>query len=72
MSLHNEYVIKIKEQATRLQDAAATTAAVDEEQERLLICSAIIKCADISNVVCRQGILFYCPKPLTFFFFPNR
>ncbi|KAI8336114.1 hypothetical protein BC941DRAFT_56473 [Chlamydoabsidia padenii] len=49
MSLHNEYVTKIKEQAIRLQDKSITTK-VDEEQERLLICSAIIKCADISNV----------------------
>lgn len=50
MSLHNDYVSKIKEQATRLQNRSATTK-VDEEQERLLLCSAIIKCADISNVV---------------------
>ncbi|KAI8340806.1 hypothetical protein BC941DRAFT_418224 [Chlamydoabsidia padenii] len=49
MSLHNEYVMKIKEQATRLRSRSTSTK-VDEEQERLLICSAIIKCADISNV----------------------
>ncbi|CAO3599624.1 unnamed protein product [Absidia cylindrospora] len=49
MSLHNEYVQKIKEQARRLGDKSSP-AKVDEDQERLLICSAIIKCADISNV----------------------
>ncbi|CAO3595350.1 unnamed protein product [Absidia cylindrospora] len=49
MSLHNEYVMKIKEQSVRFQDQSSCSK-VDEEQERLLICSAIIKCADISNV----------------------
>lgn len=50
MALHSEYVEKIKAQAQRihkfneLDDAAC-------ESERLLLCSAIIKCADISNVV---------------------
>ncbi|ORZ07574.1 hypothetical protein BCR42DRAFT_150286 [Absidia repens] len=49
MSLHNEYVMKIKEQSVRFRDPSSCSK-VDEEQERLLICSAIIKCADISNV----------------------
>ncbi|KAI8082829.1 uncharacterized protein BX664DRAFT_339159 [Halteromyces radiatus] len=49
MSLHNDYVLKIQEQATRLLDRTPTSK-IDEEQERLLLCSAIIKCADISNV----------------------
>lgn len=49
MSLHLEYVTKIKEQATRVNSMDA----MDEQQkelERNLICSALIKCADISNV----------------------
>ncbi|KAG0181686.1 3',5'-cyclic-nucleotide phosphodiesterase [Apophysomyces sp. BC1021] len=48
MSLHSEYVSKIKDQATRFRHSS-----IDElncEEERLLLCSAIIKCADISNV----------------------
>ncbi|CAO3648729.1 unnamed protein product [Cunninghamella echinulata] len=49
MSLHNEYVMKINEQAARFRCRTKDTV-IDEEQERLIICSAIIKCADISNV----------------------
>ncbi|KAF7726650.1 3',5'-cyclic-nucleotide phosphodiesterase [Apophysomyces ossiformis] len=48
MSLHADYVAKIKDQALRLRNCS-----MDElncEEERLLLCSAIIKCADISNV----------------------
>ncbi|KAI8074002.1 hypothetical protein BC940DRAFT_78359 [Gongronella butleri] len=47
MSLHNDYVAKFKEQTFRLRNS---TSALDDDQERLLLCSAIIKCADISNV----------------------
>lgn len=46
MSLHGDYVCKIKEQATRF----STKTTQDEEKERILLCSALIKCADISNV----------------------
>jgi hypothetical protein len=50
MSMHDEYVEKIKEQAARvkegkidLNDKAAC------EKEKILLCGALIKCADISN-----------------------
>lgn len=46
MSLHNDYVSKIKEQANRFN----TNSHLDEQEERNLLCSALIKCADISNV----------------------
>ncbi|CAO3637512.1 unnamed protein product [Cunninghamella blakesleeana] len=49
MSLHNDYVMRINEQAARFRCRSKDTP-IDEEQERLIICSAIIKCADISNV----------------------
>ncbi|KAI8377478.1 uncharacterized protein BYT42DRAFT_345856 [Radiomyces spectabilis] len=51
MSLHNDYVCKIKDQAVRLREADLKTMdATARENERLLLCSALIKCADISNV----------------------
>ncbi|CDH50397.1 3-cyclic-nucleotide phosphodiesterase rega [Lichtheimia corymbifera JMRC:FSU:9682] len=49
MSLHNDYVSRIKEQAIRLKDVRSLDPAAQEE-ERILLCSALIKCADISNV----------------------
>lgn len=49
MSLHLEYVTKIKEQATRV-NSMDTMDEQQKELERNLICSALIKCADISNV----------------------
>lgn len=52
MSMHDEYVQKIKDQAERLNiqgidlsDKAAC------EEEKILLCGALIKCADISNCV---------------------
>lgn len=52
MGMHDEYVSKIKEQAERLRsngidfsDKAAC------EREKILLCGALIKCADISNCV---------------------
>ena len=52
MSMHDEYVLKIRDQAERLKrndidfsDQAAC------EKERILLCGALIKCADISNCV---------------------
>ncbi|KAI8642991.1 hypothetical protein BD408DRAFT_343218, partial [Parasitella parasitica] len=51
MALHGDYVTKIKEQKQRLADSDP-----DEWdaprclEERLLFCSGLIKCADISNV----------------------
>ncbi|KAI8981725.1 hypothetical protein BDF20DRAFT_862861 [Mycotypha africana] len=47
MSLHLDYVSQIKEQAHRFQTNQLLK---DEEQERVLLCTALIKCADISNV----------------------
>jgi hypothetical protein len=46
MSLHLDYVSKIQDQAIRFKNNNLQA----EEQERLLLCSALIKCADISNV----------------------
>lgn len=45
MSLHDKYVKKIKEHAAR-----SCNENLDIEEDRLLFCSALIKCADISNV----------------------
>lgn len=51
MALHHEYVSKIKEQAARFDKNTTTAAsAIHEDEERILLCSALIKCADISNV----------------------
>ncbi|KAJ8652111.1 hypothetical protein O0I10_012262 [Lichtheimia ornata] len=51
MSLHGDYVEKIKTQASRLANVNVHTMdPATLENERLLICSALIKCADISNV----------------------
>ncbi|KAI7867749.1 hypothetical protein BDF14DRAFT_1742942 [Spinellus fusiger] len=50
MSLHNDYVTKIKEQAVRLPKLETRVLEEDPMPERLLLCSALIKCADISNV----------------------
>ncbi|CAO3703431.1 unnamed protein product [Rhizopus stolonifer] len=51
MSLHGDYVTKIEEQNKRLMDSEPKD--WDEArimEERLLFCSGLIKCADISNV----------------------
>jgi hypothetical protein len=52
MSMHDEYVIKIKDQAERFKangiDFSDRTAC---EKEKILLCGALIKCADISNCV---------------------
>lgn len=51
MSLHLDYVTKIKEQAHRFNTKPDLLYQKDQEEtERNLICSALIKCADISNV----------------------
>lgn len=52
MALHGDYVTKIKEQTKRLMDSDPKD--WDESrrlEERLLFCSGLMKCADISNVV---------------------
>ncbi|KAI8876233.1 HD-domain/PDEase-like protein [Backusella circina FSU 941] len=51
MALHADYMSKFKDQAIRLQRMDLNTLSKEElENERLLMCSALIKCADISNV----------------------
>ncbi|KAI8887221.1 HD-domain/PDEase-like protein [Backusella circina FSU 941] len=51
MSLHAEYVSKIRDQAIRLNRTDINTLdSASLENERVLMCSALIKCADISNV----------------------
>jgi hypothetical protein len=45
MSRHVDYVDQIKRQAFRFQHGIK-----DDESERILLCCALIKCADISNV----------------------
>ncbi|KAL1916756.1 uncharacterized protein VTP21DRAFT_5460 [Calcarisporiella thermophila] len=46
MALHWDYISKLKDQINRFK---AEGEPADMEQERLLICGALIKCADISN-----------------------
>ena len=50
MSLNADYVESILAQARRHPDLRALDDSTCEK-ERLLLCSAMIKCADISNVV---------------------
>jgi hypothetical protein len=52
MSMHDEYVQKIKDQAERLKENKIdfNDKAVCEK-EKILLCGALIKCADISNCV---------------------
>ncbi|KAI9012116.1 hypothetical protein CLU79DRAFT_770615 [Phycomyces nitens] len=51
MSLHSDYVTKIKEQANRMKTLDLNSLDPEALQnERLLLCSGLIKCADISNV----------------------
>ncbi|KAI8600915.1 hypothetical protein EDD21DRAFT_121433 [Dissophora ornata] len=56
MGLHFDYVGKIKEQTERIRlrglpggDAPKHNQASIDEQERLVLCGTLIKCADISN-----------------------
>lgn len=58
MGLHFDYVGKIKEQTERLQlrnmpggNVPKPNQASIDEQERLVLCGTLIKCADISNAV---------------------
>ncbi|RCH80784.1 3',5'-cyclic-nucleotide phosphodiesterase, partial [Rhizopus stolonifer] len=51
MALHSDYVTRIKEQKERLVDSDPSDwDAARCLEERLLFCSGLIKCADISNV----------------------
>jgi hypothetical protein len=50
MSMHDEYVEKIKLQATRIKENQIDwNDKSTREKEKILLCSALIKCADISN-----------------------
>ncbi|OAC97963.1 hypothetical protein MUCCIDRAFT_191379 [Mucor lusitanicus CBS 277.49] len=50
MSMHDEYVAKIQDQAQRLKRKEIDfTDKATCEKEKILICGALIKCADISN-----------------------
>ncbi|KAL7318057.1 hypothetical protein PS15m_004330 [Mucor circinelloides] len=50
MSMHDEYVTKIQDQAQRLRrNEIDFTDKATCEKEKILICGALIKCADISN-----------------------
>lgn len=52
MALHGDYVEKIYAQAQRISQGNFQS--LDDascQNERLILCSALIKCADISNVI---------------------
>ncbi|KAI9014000.1 hypothetical protein CLU79DRAFT_871073 [Phycomyces nitens] len=50
MGRHDEYVKKVEEQSIRLKSNGINFQDENQcEQERLIICGALIKCADISN-----------------------
>ncbi|KAI8388334.1 uncharacterized protein BYT42DRAFT_559739 [Radiomyces spectabilis] len=50
MSMHDDYVRKIEDQAKRNSDHGINDADPSAcEQEKILLCGALIKCADISN-----------------------
>lgn len=52
MSMHDDYVRQIREQAERLRhNEIDMSNECVREQERLLLCGALIKCADIGNCV---------------------
>jgi hypothetical protein len=52
MGCHHDYVQNIKNQIDRLQTSALDLSDdAAKDKERLVICSAIMKCADISNCV---------------------
>lgn len=52
MSMHDEYVKNIQEQAERFQrEGIDLSDKVACEKEKILLCGALIKCADISNCV---------------------
>ncbi|KAH8552541.1 hypothetical protein BGW37DRAFT_423915 [Umbelopsis sp. PMI_123] len=52
MGLHNDYVAKFRDQAERLKQNGPINLSDEKscDQERILLFSAIIKCADIGNV----------------------
>lgn len=63
MGLHFDYVGKIKEQTERLRlrnlpggNILKPNQASIDEQERLVLCGSLIKCADISNAVSARHV----------------
>lgn len=48
--MHDEYVHKITDQAERIKNIDLTDKLACEK-EKVLLCGALIKCADISNCV---------------------
>lgn len=58
MSMHDEYVTKIQDQAQRLRrNEIDFTDKATCEKEKILMCGALIKCADISNCVSKESLL---------------
>lgn len=58
MSMHDEYVAKIQDQAQRLRrNEIDFTDKATCEKEKILMCGALIKCADISNCVSKESLL---------------
>jgi nitrogenase molybdenum-iron protein alpha/beta subunit len=52
MGMHDEYVQKIQDQAKRLKENSIDfNDKATCEREKVLLCGALIKCADISNCV---------------------
>ncbi|KAG0171218.1 3',5'-cyclic-nucleotide phosphodiesterase [Apophysomyces sp. BC1015] len=50
MSLHDEYVQKVRDQVDRVRDKGFDISnEAQRNRERLILCGALIKCADISN-----------------------
>lgn len=60
MSMHDEYVQKIKDQAERLTKQGIDLNDKETcEKEKILLCGALIKCADISNCVSKMFFFFF-------------
>ena len=71
MGLHNDYVAKFRDQADRLKQNGPIDITDEKtcDQERMLLFSAIIKCADIGNVVSKMGNnMRMCVIPVLFIF----
>lgn len=61
MSVHNDYIDKLdklNEDLAKDQDFASRLEEVPLNEHRTLLCCLLIKCADISNVVCTCSICF--------------
>jgi hypothetical protein len=64
MSLHFAWIARLKDLGTSLEDDSflqdRSGGDLDEE-DRIMICQAIIKCADISNPVSARDVHSPCP-----------